>query len=331
MNHSLRDNLVPATILRLFLYFAASCTAIVLSHTMSSFLLSLLTFLPAVAFMALLFVHIGYLAALLSLIPIIFIGLTDGIESALAVAIIAVIAAVIGISVKKGSRPSETVLFASSAYFVGYALYIVAVSLISNGAFSLTQFFKDLSLSLDELILELVKALNNVSEVKTADVSALSSVVKALSIGAYITYQATVICLAYLFTLAAARITKDKKIIIADSMFDLKPSIITVVVYIICIVFSPMIFSSAAETHFYTYLTTNIATILTPIFFFTGIYYLAKIKFKVEHGSLFFPIIIAVMALVFGMIQLLVIYLSFCGVMYSIRYRTQKKQDSTDI
>lgn len=330
MNHSLRNDLAPTVILRLFLYFAASCGAIVLSQTISSFLLSLLTFLPAVSFMALLFAHIGYPAALLSLIPMILIGVIDGIEAALLVAIIAVLAAVIGISLKKGVRPSETILLASSTYFIGYALYIVAVSFIVNGSFSVTEFFKNISLSLDELISQLVKALNNVSEVKTANTYALSSIVKALSLGTYIAYQTVVTCLAYLFTVAAARITKDKKIFTIDAMFDLKPSIITVAVYIICIVFSPITFSSVTETHFYTYLTTNIATILTPIFFFTGIYYLAKIKFKVEHGSTFFPIIVVIISLVFGMIQLLVIYLSFCGVMYSIRYRTAKQQGSSE-
>ena len=69
----------------------------------------------------------------------------------------------------------------------------------------------------------------------------------------------------------------------------------------------------------------NILLILTPILLFSGVYYVFKIKFKVEHSSPLMLIISIVVSL-FGAYPILIFYLALSGVTYSFKYSNLKNR-----
>ncbi|MBQ7821442.1 MAG: hypothetical protein IJ391_04075 [Clostridia bacterium] len=329
MNISSSKKLTPEILFRLFLYFAASTAAIILSYVISSSSSFILTPVLSTVFFALFTAHTGVIAAAFALIPICFIGFTAGISAAVSVGMSVLVACVIGLSIKKGTRPSFTVMYAASALVLSEAVYTVCYSLITTGTFSVTEYFTAISDMVDYSVNTLAQYLSNTPELKLTipNPEVYSDAMKAVFAGIYIMVQTVIASVIYLLTLTAAKLTHDSKVYSGHELFDLKPTLATVWVYVLCLAFSPIL-SSSTEIHFYTHLTTNIVTVLTPIFLFAGIYYLVNIKFKVEHGAPTFLIMTAIFTVVFGMFQLLFIYLIFCGVTYAIKYRSKKDADT---
>jgi hypothetical protein len=297
---------------------------------LSNIITSVSTFIivPAIsiAFTALLFANLGFYAAILMLIPIAVIGAVSGLSPALSAFMTILFAAVLGFSIKKRVRPSFTVTFGACTLVLTSVIYIVGYSIITTGGFSASEYFASLSDTFDTVALSIAKLINESGEFNfTLDASVYSTAMKSIFIGVYIAAELIISCVAYLATLVISRWVKDAVADFKDfSLFDIKPTTSTVIVYIISLVASP-IMSSSAQVHFYTHLATNISLIISPIFFFAGIYYLAKIKFRTEHGSPLFLIISVAAVLLFGLLPILPIYVTFCGVVYSIRYRTKKE------
>lgn len=316
----------PQTVLRLFLYFAVFTCGMVLSQTLSSLFLSLATVLISVVAFSLLYYRIGCISLLTVLIPLAFIGLSSGISALLSAALIPILATALAISIKKGLRPSDTIVVSTVVYILAAAAVLTLQMLLANGAFSPKELFNALSDTIDSTTEALLSELSSLASVTNVNGNMIASTVKAMFIGGYIAMQLLVVLLAYYSVLWAARLTRDARFPQSTELFDVKPRAVSAWIYTLCLLFSPISYSSTTSIHFYTYLTTNLATVLTPLFFFTGIFYIANIKFKKEHGNpLFFVLSIA--AALFGIYQLLVIYLAFCGVVYTIRYGRRK--DST--
>ena len=313
-------------IFRLFLYFSASCGAMILSNIVTSVSTFLIVPIIAIVFSALLFANIGLYAAIFMLIPIAVIGAVSGISPALSVLMTALFAGVIGFSIKRRVRPSFTVTFGACTLVLTSAIYIVGHSIITTGGFSASDYFATLSDTFDTVALSVAKLINESGEFNfTLDASVYSTAMKSIFIGVYIAAELIISCIAYLATLIVSRWVKDDVADFKDfSLFDIKPTTSTVIVYIISLIASP-IMSSSTQVHFYTHLATNISLIISPVFFFAGIYYLAKIKFQKEHGSPIFLIISVAAVLLFGLLPILPIYVTFCGVVYSVRYRAKKE------
>lgn len=313
-------------VFRLFLYFSAACAAMILSNIVTSVGTFLIVPVISVIFTALLFSSIGLYAFIPMIVPITVIGAVSGLSPAISALMTVLFAGVIGYSIKRRIRPSFAVAFGACALVLTSVIYVVGYSIVITGSFSITEYFASLSDTFDSVALSIAKLINESGEFNfTLDASVYSTAMKSIFIGVYIAVELIISCIAYLMTLVVSRWVKDS---IADfkefSLFDIKPTMSTVLVYIISLIASP-IMSSSAQVHFYTHLATNISLIISPIFFFAGIYYLARIKFAKEHGSPLLLIISIAAVLLFGLIPILPIYVTFCGVIYSIRYRFKKE------
>lgn len=244
----------------------------------------------------------------------------------LSAALIPILASTIGISIKKGLRPSDTIVVSTVVYILAAAAVLALQMMLANGVFSPKELFTALSDTIDSATEALLSELTSLSGISNVNGNMIAATVKAMFIGGYIAMQSLVVLLAYYAVLWAARLTRDAHFPQSTKLFDVKPRAASAWIYTLCLLFSPISYSSITSIHFYTYLTTNLATILTPVFFFTGVFYIVNVKFKQEHGSPLF-LILSIAAALFGMYQILVIYLAFCGIIYTIRYT--KRKDST--
>ncbi len=306
-------------LLRILIYFTIACATLILTRMISSLFISFFLTVISVSLFALLFSHTGYLAIVLCLISTAFIALTDSYDAALLLFPHMVLAGAIGLSVKYKVRPSNTILISTSAYLLSTLVFGAAGIILTSGISFLIEFVKNIPAEIDKAYALLADIVNTILKVEIKNTDILVSNAKALLIGIVLSSFVVSVCIAYFSTIAAARIACDKKIYSGKSMVDIKPSVISVWIYIICVVISVFFVSGSDKIHFYTHLSTNLVTVLTPIFVFTGIYYLANIKFKVEHANPGFTIFILIISLLLLQLQVIVYYLSYCGLTYTLK------------
>ncbi|MBE6606175.1 MAG: DUF2232 domain-containing protein [Ruminococcaceae bacterium] len=308
-----------SVLLRILIYFAFGCAGVILTRTINSLFLSFFLTVIVVCLFALLFSHTGYFAIIFCILPTVFIALTDSYSAALLLFPHMILAAVIGLSIKHRVRPSNTILIATSAYLLSMLLFGSAEIVLTSGISYLIGFLKNLPSEIDNFFVLLTDILNTIPEVDIKSTDIIVSNAKALLVGSILSAFVVSVCITYFSTVVLARIARDKKVYSGKSMVDIKPSIISVWVYIICVLISVFFVSANDKIYFYTHLSTNLVTVLTPIFVFTGIYYLANIKFKVEHANPGFTIFILVVSLLLAQLQIIVYYLSYCGITYALK------------
>lgn len=306
-------------LLRILIYFTVACATLILTRMISSLFLSLFLTVISVCLYALLFSHTGYLAMVFCLLPTAFIALTDSYAAALMIFPHMILAGAIGLSVKHKVRPSNIILISTSAYVLSTLVFGVSEMILTSGTSFLVEFVKNLPSEIDVFFSRLTELVNTIPEVDIKNADIIVSNAKALLIGSVLSAFVVSVCITYFATIAVARIACDKKIYSGKSMVDIKPSVISVWIYIICVLISVFFVSGSDKIHFYTHLSTNLVTVLTPIFVFTGIYYLANIKFKVEHANPGFTIFILVISLLLAQLQIIVYYLSYCGLTYTLK------------
>ncbi len=330
MNVTLSKIIKPDMLFRMFLYFAAGCITIILSNTVTSAASMIIFPIISAVFCALLFAGVGLYAYIPLLIPVVIIGFVSGIDAVLSTLVIVIVSSVLGISIKNNTRPSFTIAYTTSAFALLSAAYIVISSILATGSFSVTEFFNLISDSFDSVAAAFSQAVSQTPELGiTIDAEAYSTVLKSVFAGVYIAVELILVCIYYYLTLFSASIFKDPVLKTEHSLFDIKPTVITVWVYMICLVLSPAA-SYGTSVHFYTHLTTNILTVLCPLFFFSGMYYITRIKFRKERSSPLLLIIAAAATVFFGLFSVLLIYVIYCGIVYSIRYRIKNTKNTTD-
>ncbi len=319
MNFKFADKYDFNAILRVIIYFVAGCIALVLTRTMSSVLISFTLTIISVCALALLFARMGYSALILSLIPVLFIGFTDSYTAAFTSASYVILAAAIGISLKNNARPSDIILVSSSAYVLVSVVFVATDLILANGFLSFSEYLGVLNNNLNEMLNRIVATYSEITGLAVNNTSELITNAKALLPGSIISAFVISACISYFATIALSRVVRDTEIYKGKTMFDIKPSHVSAWVFVISIIFSAFFGTGQSDIHFYTYLPTNLSTILSPVFVFSGIYYLVNIKFKVEHASPAFTIFVFAASLLTGMFQIIIVYLAFCGTSYTLK------------
>lgn len=309
---------------RLLAYSAASFAGLVLSRTLASPLLTFITILICVSFIAMLVCRVGRIAFIPALLELVFITVAGGAYEAFSILPYIILAFALGYGLKRALRPSDTVVIASSLFIGVGAIIIPIVNYIDSGVFSITDIFMSLSLEIDEAINTIANDLSATLGMEIIDVTQAASTVKAIAPGTYIAMQTLAVCIAYYFTVLLAKLIRDKHVYTDVDILDIKPHKISSFIFIICMLFSPVSHTSTSNIRFYTFLTTNIVLILMPIFVFTGIYYVLTIKFRKNHENPIFFTAVLILTFVFKLYPLLILYFTFNGHTYTLAHDLQK-------
>ena len=307
-------------ILRVSLYFLSACVMLFLSRMFNSFLFSLITALIYVCLFALFCSHTGFKGAVFIVLPLLAVLFTDGYQTVLLTLPSLLLASAIGLSMKSDCRPCESVIISTVIYSASSLLFNIISVLVGKTFSSPADYFSKISSMLDQLFVEAAAIITETTGTVINNLNAIMSTAKILMIGGILSAFLCITIIYYYATVLISQLTRDHTIYKGTSLYDIKPSRISAWVYIICFILSSMISSDVkSEIHFYTYLPTNISIILTPIFTFTGIYYLKNIRVKAERKSLAFPLVILIISILLGMYQLIILYLNYCGLSYTLK------------
>ena len=233
-------------------------------------------------------------------------------------------ALVVGFAFRKQYRPVSVIAFISVAHLFTKLISYAMITLITEGVFSFAGEFEALSKDLEIMAEYSSEVFSGVLGMKIVNIDAVVSVLKAMTIGVYLSSVVLESCIIYVAVALAFRITKADRDACAGSVFDILPSRITAFIYTACFVFTLFSNVSADNIRYYSMLSQNLLLILTPILIFSGAYYIFSIKFKVEHSSPF-TLILAIISSFLGAFPILIFYFALSGVKYSFKYRNIKK------
>ncbi len=306
--------------LRLLLYYAVAIISLLLSRVMGSVILSVIFCTVSIAFFTMLFSKNGIITILPSLLPIVLIGFTESVISAMSAFIIVIVSASFGLSLRKRLRPVETVLITSAVFLVFSLCFAVVENVMSSGYFSIKESVSRILTLLDNTIAGVADAYKTTTGYSISNLGYISSTLKAILVGLTLSSYISATCFYYFLTMLIAKIIREKDVYSEKKSFEIMPSRASAWVFIVCVFISLFFTATSANVRFYTHLPTNIMIILSPLFIFAGIYYLFNIKYKVEHASPVFTIIVIIASLLFGLIQIIPVYIAFSGITYTLRY-----------
>ena len=275
------------------------------------------------------FSYVTYYAGLFTLIPSIVvlsaILITENHTSVLSALEFLPLALISGFVLRNSKRPVN-VIVSLSAGFILYDAVIFATDMFASGiGLTFNGIIQTLTSGIESNATEMVNAVTELTGYQLLGVDTMITFMKALAIGNYVSMTVIKACVVYIAIAASFKISKCERDITDSSMLNVKVTRITAVIYIICLLLTIFSTVSPDKVKYYSMLSQNILLILTPILLFSGVYYVFKIKFKVEHSSPLMLIISIVVAL-FGAYPILIFYLSLSGVTYSFKYNNLKNR-----
>ncbi len=327
MNLFISDKKIP--VIKLIISLLVGVVSVLLTRISFIYVPSLLLFSISVAC----FAFLTYYTGLCSLIPgaalFILILLSEDLYSALAVLAFLPPALAAGFSLRFAKRPVTVILAISISYILFELASFFVPRIFADGTFSFTGEFESIASTIENNVSELFEGISQLTGNQFIGIDAIISLAKAVAVGTYISFDVFKSCVMFLVTAALFRVTKCDTDVMKGSIFDIITSKITAVIYVVCLIFTIFSGVSPDNIQYYSLLAQNILLILTPVLIFSGIYYIATVKFKVEHSSPFMLVLTIIVSLL-GAYPILIFYLSLSGVTYSLKYSNLKKIEDSN-
>lgn len=324
MNLLLSDKKIP--IIKLIIVLLAGIFAVLLTRVSFVPFVSLVSVAISVAC----FSYVVFYTGIYSLIPatLIFLAVLFFENPISAINAIAFLlpALTAGFAFRNKSKPISVIVSITVSYLLYCILAYVITVLITTGSFSFKDELQAISSSIDENAQQLMEAYSAIMGNSYSSTEYVSSILKVLAVGTYISSTVVESCFIYIATALTFKITGANSEVYNGSLFDVMPSRITSSVYVISLSFTLFIKAPSETIKYNSMLAQNLLLILTPVLIFSGIYYILTIKFKVEHSSPF-VLILAFISSIFGAFPIFIFYLALSGVKYSFKYSNLQKNE----
>ncbi len=327
MNFFVREKQIP--IKKLITMLLLGIVSVILTRVSFIYGLSFLLLLVSIAS----FSFVTYYLGLFSLIPatVLFVSvlIIEDLQSAFAILAFLPPALACGFSLRLAKRPVTVILSISIAYILFELISFAIMRIMADGGFSFSAEIELVSAYIENNISALFESISQITGSQLGDVNAFISLAKAVAVGTYISVGVSKSCIIFFVAALLFRITKCDTNIMNSGIFNVITSKVTAVIYIICLLFTLFSGVSPDNIRYYSMLAQNILLILTPVLIYSGIYYIATIKFKIEHSSPFMLVLSVIVSLL-GAYPILIFYLALSGVTYSLKYSNFKKIEDSD-
>ena len=275
------------------------------------------------------FAFITYYMGLFSLIPAVLvlsaIFITENHTSVISAVEFLPLALISGFTLRNAKR-HVNVIISLSAGFILYDAAIFAIDAFLSGInLSFDGILQTLTAGIENDAVGMVNTITELTGYQLLGFDTMITFMKALAIGNYVSMTVIKACIVYFAIAVVFKLSKCERDVTDGSMLNVIVTRITAVIYIICLLLTIFSTVSPDKVKYYSMLAQNILLILTPILLFSGVYYVFKIKFKVEHSSPLMLIISIVVSL-FGAYPILIFYLALSGVTYSFKYSNLKNR-----
>ena len=301
---------------KIIIYLLGS-SSIILPFLWDNITLLWLFFLPTVSLFSVFFATCGPRGILLLLLPL-FATLIFNNPIFILITLTSLAAA---ISLENSFKKKKSGIEAVRAGFITNViaicvLFVVIAFLYTNG--SVAKLLSAVGTFVDSLFKYVASILpDEYGSVKDVFIS-YAAVFKSVLVGAFLSVQMLLVCISYFIAHLVSTVFRTPLPSFGEKAFDLRTERVSAVIFLISFAIAAFIPTNPIKPNLIIIAASNLYSVLSPLYFCIGIYYLIRIKYRIEKSNFISLILFAVLSFFAGP-QILIWFVTLEGSFYSIK------------